>query len=161
MKQNARQTQPAGQHIRARQQKTTIMNREEHQRTWFLLDAKGKTLGRFAAEASKILRGKHRSTFTQFADVGDGVIIINAQHVCVTGNKEAQKLYRHYTGYMSGLREIPYRVMKARHPTEMLRRAIVGMLPKTRLAEAQKRRLRIFPGAEHDMISQKPVQANI
>lgn len=162
MKQNAgQQKEHAGQHTRARQQKTTIMSKEEHQRTWFLLDASGKTLGRFAAEVSKILRGKHRSTFTSFADVGDGVIIINAQHIRVTGNKEAQKLYRHYTGYMSGLREVPYRVMKARHPTEILRRAIEGMLPKSRLADAQKRRLRIFAGAEHDMTSQKPVQANI
>lgn len=128
---------------------------------WFILDATGKTLGRFAAEITKILRGKHKPTFTTFSDNGDGVIIINADKIKVTGNKEAQKQYRYYTGYMSGLRLIPYRVMMARHPEYIIERAVKGMMPKTRLGNAQLKRLRVFAGSEHHMEAQKPIKANI
>lgn len=143
------------------QQKTFQLKKEEVNRTWFILDAAGKTLGRFAAEIAKILRGKHKPTFTTYIDGGDGVIVINAEKIAVTGAKEAQKLYRYYTGYMGGMREVPYRVMKQRKPTYMVEHAVKGMMPKTRLANAQLKRLRVFAGAEHDMAAQKPIQANI
>ncbi len=130
-------------------------------RRWFLLDAKGKTLGRLATEVTKILRGKHKPTFTPYVDGGDGVVIINAEHVRVTGAKEAQKIYRYHTGAMSGMREVPYRTMKARHPDYILRHAIKGMMPKTRLSEAQLKKLRIFAGSEHDLQAQNPIVVNI
>lgn len=141
--------------------KTFMLKEEEVTRNWFILDAEGKTLGRFAAEVTKILRGKHKPTFTPYADGGDGVIIINADKIKVTGNKEAQKLYTYYTGYMSGLRQVPYRVMMARKPEYILERAVKGMMPKTRLANAQLKRLRVIAGTEHNMAAQKPIQANI
>ncbi len=143
------------------QQKTFQLNEADIKRTWFILDASGKTLGRFASEVTKILRGKHKPTFSTFSDVGDGVIVINADKIVVTGNKEAQMIYRYYTGSMNGLREIPYRTMKARKPEYPIEHAVKAMMPRTRLANAQLKRLRVFAGAEHNMEAQKPVNANI
>lgn len=140
----------------------TIMHRKEDSKpTWFILDAEGKTLGRFAAEVAKILRGKHKPTFTSYSDAGDGVIVLNAAKIRVTGNKEASKEYISYTGYMGGLRRVPYRVMQARKPEYIIEHAVNGMMPKTRLANAQKKRLRVFAGTEHDQAAQKPIKANI
>lgn len=155
MTQNNTAHKPANTH------KTLLLKNEEVQHNWFVLDAAGKTLGRFAAEVTKVLRGKHKPTFTSHIDGGDGVIIINAEKIRVTGAKEAQKVYHYYTGSMSGLRAIPYRTMMARKPTYIIERAVKGMMPKTRLANAQLRRLRIFAGPEHNMAAQKPIQANI
>ena len=140
---------------------TVMVKNEEAIHSWFILDAAGKTLGRFASEVTKILRGKHKPTFTTYADGGDGVIVINADKIRVTGAKEAQKVYRYYTGSMSGLREIPYRTMKARKPAFIVEHAIKGMMPKSRLARHQLKRLRVFAGAEHGQAAQKPIQANI
>lgn len=145
----------------AKQNKTLLVKVEETKHQWFILDAAGKTLGRFAAEVTKVLRGKHKPTFTPNADIGDGVIILNAEQIRVTGAKEAQKIYRYYTGAVGGMREIPFRTMKARHPEYIIERAVKGMMPKTRLANAQLKRLRIFAGTEHNMQAQKPIQANI
>lgn len=144
-----------------KQPKTFQLKKEEVQRTWFVLDAAGKTLGRFASEVSKILRGKHKPTYTTYIDGGDGVIVINADKIVVTGNKEASKEYIYYTGSMGGLREVPYRTMKARKPEYIIEHAIKKMMPRTRIADAQIKRLRVFAGAEHDMTAQKPVKANI
>lgn len=143
------------------QQKSFQQKEAEYKRDWIILDASGKTLGRLASEITKILRGKHKPTFTTYADAGDGVIVINSKEIAVTGNKEAQKLYRYYTGAIDGLREIPYRTMKARKPNFIIERAVKGMMPKTRLANAQYKRLRVFAGPEHNMVAQKPLQANI
>lgn len=143
------------------QQKSFIFKEQEAKRSWFILDATGKTLGRFASEITKILRGKHKPTFTTFSDSGDGVIIINADKIAVTGNKEATKLYRYYTGSINGLREVPYRTMMARKPEYIVEHAVKRMMPRTRLADAQLKRLRVFAGAEHDMAAQKPINANI
>lgn len=144
-----------------RQQKSFIAKPHEAKPKWFILDAAGKTLGRLASEITKILRGKHKPTFTTFADAGDGVIVINAEKVRVTGAKEAQKIYRYHTGAMSGMREVPYRTMLARKPTYIIEHAVKGMMPQSRLAEAQLKKLRVFAGAEHHMEAQKPIQANI
>lgn len=144
-----------------KQQKSFQLKEAEVKRNWIILDAAGKTLGRLASEITKILRGKHKPTFTTFTDGGDGVIVINCEKVAVTGNKEATKIYRYYTGAIDGLREITYRTMKARKPTYMIEHAVKGMMPKTRLANAQLKRLRVFAGSEHDMSAQKPIQANI
>lgn len=142
---------------------TALLTKEEgiSQRRWFLLDAQGKTLGRFATEVAKILRGKHKADFTPHIDSGDGVVIINAEKIKVTGAKDAQKIYRYHTGAMSGMREIPYRTMLARKPDYIIWHAVKGMMPKTRLTEGQMKKLRIFAGTEHDMKAQAPVVANI
>jgi large subunit ribosomal protein L13 len=142
---------------------STLLTKEEAHlsRKWFLLDAAGKTLGRFATEVAKILRGKHKATFTPHVDTGDGVVVINASKIKVTGAKEAQKIYRYHTGAMSGMREVPYRVMKERKPEYIIRHAVKGMMPKTRLAEAQIKKLRIFADDKHDMQPQAPITVNI
>jgi len=142
---------------------TILLTKEEAEvgKKWFLLDASGKTLGRFSAEIAKILRGKHKPTFTSHVDGGDGVVIINAAKIKVTGAKAAQKIYRYHTGAMSGMREIPYEVMMARKPDYIIRRAVKGMMPKTRLAEAQMKKLRIFADDRHDLQAQLPIVAQI
>lgn len=142
-------------------QKTFQLKKDEYKPTWFVLDAAGKTLGRFASEIAKILRGKHRATFTAYEDGGDGVIVINADKIVVTGNKEANKIYRKYTGYMGGMRETTYREMHARNPEYIVEHAVKCMMPRTRIAEAQYKRLRVFVGDKHGMQAQQPIQANI
>ncbi|MCY3974948.1 MAG: 50S ribosomal protein L13 [Simkaniaceae bacterium] len=142
----------------------TIMLKKEEVgplRRWLLLDARDKTLGRFAAEVAKILRGKHRVSYTPHVDTGDGVIVINASGIKVTGNKEAQKTYYRYTGHIGGARTTTYRVMMERKPTEIVRLAVKGMMPKTKQARAQMKRLRIFADADHRMDAQTPVQPDI
>jgi large subunit ribosomal protein L13 len=146
---------------KAKLQQTLLLKKETGQQDWFVLDAKGKTLGRLASEVTKILRGKHKPTFTPSADTGDGVIIINAEKIRVTGNKPAQKLYRYHTGFMGGLREIPYNVMLGRKPGYIIESAVRGMMPKTRLSKSQLKRLRVFAGDQHNMVAQKPIQVNI
>jgi len=128
---------------------------------WFILDATGKTLGRFASEITKILRGKHKPTFTSYIDGGDGIIVINAEKIAVTGNKAATKEYIHYTGGMGGLRRTPYRVMKEKKPEYIIQHAVKAMMPRTRLASAQYKRLKVFVGTEHNMTAQKPINATI
>lgn len=146
---------------RKRQINTYIQKKEEVTRNWFILDASGKTLGRFATEVARLLRGKHKITFTPHTDGGDGVIVINAEKIRVTGSKEAQKLYRYHTGYVGGLREIPYLTMQARKPDYIIEHAVKGMMPRSKQANAQLKRLRIFAGTEHNMAAQQPIEANI
>lgn len=148
-------------------QKTIIPTKKETKQNWFILDAAGKTLGRLTSEIAKILRGKHKPTYTPNFDCGDGVIVVNAEKVVVTGSKEGQKIYRYYTGSMSGLREIPYRTMKARKPEYIIEHAVKGMMPKSRLGRQQARKLRVYAGAaqdnlvEHGLAAQQPVHVNI
>lgn len=142
-------------------QKTPFLKKEPNQQSWFIMDAKGKTLGRLCAEISKILRGKHKPTYTPGVDLGDGVIVINAEHVKVTGNKEAQKMYYTHTGFLGGLRETNLRTMRARKPGKIIELAVKGMMPKCRLAKAQAKRLRVYAGDQHLMEAQKPIQVNI
>lgn len=144
-------------------QKTPFLTRQEalDTRKWYLFDATGKTLGRFAAEVAKILRGKHRPDFTPYIDCGDGVIIVNAEKIAVTGMKKARKIYKSHTGFVGGLKEIPYETLMARKPDYILMHAIKGMMPKTRLGGQQVKKLRIFKGASHDMDAQKPIPVNI
>jgi len=146
-----------------RDKKTTLLTKEQalNNRKWLLFNAEGKTLGRFASEIAKVLRGKHKPIFTSHVDTGDGVVIINAKKIKVTGAKAVQKVYRYHTGAMSGMREVEFQVMKDRKPTYILWHAISKMMPKTRLAESQLKKLRIFAGEKHDMEAQKPMQVNI
>lgn len=144
-----------------RNKKTTMANAATYKRQWFILDASGKTLGRFASEVAKILRGKHKPTYTAHADVGDGVIVINAGKIRVTGEKPAQKVYRYHTGAMSGMREVDYQTMLARKPEYIIEHAVFGMVPRSRLGRKQRKRLRVFAGSEHEMEAQQPINVNI
>jgi len=142
--------------------KTIFLTKEKvRTKNWYLLDAAGKTLGRFSAEIAKILRGKHKPDFTPNVDCGDGVVVINAEKIKVTGNKETQKVYRHYSGHIGGLKEIPYKEMLAKHPERIIFNAVKGMLPKTPLGKSQVKKLRVYAGAEHDLQAQKPQAVNI
>lgn len=143
------------------QQKTIMLKNESIKHDWIVFDASGKTLGRLASEIAKVLRGKHKPDFTPYADAGDGVIVINADQVRVTGSKEAQKVYIKHTGFSGGLREIPYKTMQARKPEYIIEHAVKGMMPHSRLARAQLKRLRVFKGKEHYLAAQKPIIANI
>jgi large subunit ribosomal protein L13 len=128
---------------------------------WYLFDAKGKTLGRLASEIAKVLRGKHTPEYTPNADLGDGVIVINAKEIFVSGAKEGQKIYIHHSGYVGGLKEIPYERVKERHPERIIERAVKGMMPKNKLGRAMIKKLRVFAGSEHDMQAQKPITVAI
>lgn len=141
-------------------QKTTMLSKEKARNTmrWYLFDAKGKTLGRLAAEIAKILKGKHRTDYTPHVDCGDGVIVINADQIKVTGGKEATKIYYRYTGFMGGLRAMTFREAKEKKPTYILERAVKGMLPRTRLGRKQMKKLRLFAGEAHEMDAQKPLK---
>lgn len=147
--------------MKYRRHSTTLRKKEECNPRWFLLDATGKTLGRLAAEVAQILRGKHKVDFTPHTDTGDGVVVVNAEKLAVTGAKASRKVYRYYTGHIGGLREVPYDIMRARKPAYILEHAVKGMMPRTRLGRKQLKRLRIFKGAEHDLSAQQPIQANI
>lgn len=139
------------------QSKTFRVNKKDVKDRWFEIDAAGKTLGRLATEIAMILKGKHRVDYTPEVECGDGVIVLNCEKVVVTGSKEARKIYRNYTGHIGGMKETPYRVMKQKNPDYIIRHAVSGMMPKTKQAKHQLRRLRIFVGAQHDMQAQKPL----
>lgn len=148
-------------HKRKQESKTPMVRKEDAEQNWFVLDASGKTLGRFSSEIAKILRGKHKTSFTPNIDNGDGVIVINAEKVRVTGAKEATKIYRHYTGFIGGMKEIPFRDMLAKKPTEIIWRAVKGMMPKSRLGKQQLRKLRVFAGEKHPHDAQKPTKVGV
>ena len=141
----------------ARQTKTIMLTTKDIKRNWFKFDAEGETLGRFATKIATILRGKHKPTFTPHVDGGDAVVITNARKIKVTGNKEAQKVYRHHTGFPGGLREVPYAVVKDRNPAFILMKAVKGMLPKTKQGRAQLKRLRVFAEEQHNQKAQQPI----
>ena len=126
------------------------------ERKWYVVDAEGKTLGRLATEISRVLRGKNKAQYTPHVDTGDFVVVVNADRVTVSGKKADQKLYRRHTGYPGGLRETSYGQMMDRKPTEILRKAVYGMMPKTRLARQQFKKLKIYAGPEHPHEAQRP-----
>ena len=142
---------------------TPFFTREDvdQNKKWLVFDATGKTLGRFASEIAKVLRGKHKPQFTPNQDLGDGVIVIHANKIKVSGAKEAQKNYYYYTGHIGGLREIPYRAMKQKKPEYIITHAVQGMMPKTKLGKQQLKYLRVFKNESHNMQAQKPVSINI
>ena len=126
------------------------------ERKWYVLDAANKPLGRVATEAAKLLRGKHKPTFTTHLDVGDNVIIINCKELVLTGHKLDQKIYRHHSGYIGGMKETTARVMMENTPEKAMFLAIKGMLPHNRLGRQMIKKLRVYAGAEHDQAAQKP-----
>ena len=118
-------------------------------REWVVVDAADKPLGRLAAKVADVLRGKDKPTFTPHVDSGSFVVVVNAQKVKLTGRKEDQKIYQHYTGYRSGLKETPASVMRERQPERMIELAVRGMLPKNKLSRKILRHLKVYAGAEH------------
>ena len=126
-------------------------------RQWYIIDASGKPLGRIAAEAAKLLRGKHKPTFTPNVDTGDHVIILNAKDVVLTGKKLDQKIYRRHTGYIGNMKETSARDMLQNSPEKAMMLAIKGMLPKNRLGRQMINKVRIYSGNEHENQAQKPI----
>ena len=129
---------------------------DEVARNWWVVDAEGQILGRLAAQVANILRGKNKPQFTPHVDCGDFVIIINAEKIAVSGQKEEQKLYRHHSGYPGGFKEETLRSLRARRPTVIIEKAVKGMLPHTRLGARQFTKLKVYAGAEHPHAAQNP-----
>lgn len=128
----------------------------EVERKWFVVDAEGKTLGRLSSEIAKILRGKHKPIYTPHVDTGDFVIVINAEKIEVSGKKADQKVYRHHTGFLGGLKEKSYKEMLAKKPEEIISQAVKGMLPKNSLGKQMFKKLKVYAGPDHDHAAQKP-----
>jgi large subunit ribosomal protein L13 len=135
---------------------TVIPSESEITRSWFVVDAEGKVLGRLAARVAAILRGKHKPTFTPHLDVGDHVVVVNAEKVHLTGRKLQDKLYRWHSGYIGGLREVSAEKMLRTHPERVIEWAVQGMLPKNRLGRAMSKKLKVYRGAEHPHQAQQP-----
>ena len=138
-----------------------MQKKEDVVRNWYVIDAEGKSLGRVATEAARILRGKHKPTFTPHVDCGDFVIIVNASKVNLTGKKLDDKIYYNHSGYTGGLRERTAREMLENYPVEMLERAVKGMLPNGRLGRQMYKKLFVYAESEHPHMAQKPVEMKI
>ena len=135
---------------------TTLAKKETVERRWYVLDAAGKPLGRTAATAAKLLRGKHKVDFTPNVDCGDFVIIVNVDKAILTGKKGEQKLYQHHTGYIGNLKEVKYRILMEEKPEFAMELAVKGMLPKNSIGRSAMRRLKLYTGPEHKNAAQKP-----
>ena len=136
--------------------KTYMAKAETVERKWYVVDAEGVTLGRLASKVASVLRGKTKPNYTPNVDTGDFVIIINTDKVVLTGKKLENKFYRYHTGYIGGLKEIPYKKMMAEKSDLAVYEAVKGMLPKNSLGRAMIKKLRVYKGAEHNHIAQKP-----
>ncbi len=128
----------------------------EIEREWYVVDAEGLTLGRMATEVARVLRGKHKATFSQHIDTGDHVIIINAAKVVLTAGKAEKKMVHHHTGYPGGIRSTTYAAEMEIKPEEAVRRTVRGMIPKNRLGRQMLKKLKVYPGPQHPHSAQKP-----
>lgn len=135
---------------------TYSAKKSEIESKWYVIDAQGKALGRVATEAAKLLKGKHKPTYTPTIDTGDHVIVINCKDAILTGKKLDQKIYRHHSGYIGGMKETSARVMMENTPEKAMMLAIKGMLPHTKLGRQMIKKLRVYAGSEHENIAQKP-----
>lgn len=136
--------------------KTNFAKKQEIQRKWYIVDAKDKILGRLASRIAPILRGKHKANYTPYIDTGDGVIVINAAKIKVTGRKLKEKLYRRYSGYPGGLKEIPLETMLGKKPTMVIKLAVSRMLPGGLLGKKMLKKLKIYPENKHPHQAQEP-----
>ena len=136
--------------------KTYVAKPSDRERNWLIVDAAGQTLGRLATQIADALRGKRKPEYTPHCDVGDFVIVVNAERIAVTGDKRQKKLYRRHSGYPGGLRTRTLGQMLERRPEEVIRLAVKGMLPRNRLARQQLRKLKVYAGPEHPHAAQKP-----
>lgn len=141
--------------------KTFNAKSEEVLRNWYLVDAKGKTLGRLASAIAIRLRGKHKPEYTPHVDTGDYITVVNAEELIVTGRKGQDKIYYRHSGYPGGLKEEPFDKLQKRAPTRILEIAIKGMLPKNPLGRAMFRKLKVYAGATHPHSAQQPIPLDI
>ncbi len=135
---------------------THSVKASEIEKKWYVIDAENKPLGRVATEVAKLLKGKHKPTYTTNLDCGDNVIVINSDKIILTGNKLNQKVYRHHSGYIGGLKEISYKDLMKNDSDKAILLAVKGMLPKNSLGRTLLTNVRVFKGAEHDHSAQKP-----
>ena len=141
--------------------KTYVATPATRERNWLVVDATGKTLGRLATEIANVLRGKRKPEYTPHCDVGDFVIVVNAEKVSVTGNKRQEKRYYRHSGFPGGLRSRSFEEMIERRPEEVLRLAVKGMLPRNRLGRQQLRKLKIYAGPDHPHQAQQPAPMEV
>lgn len=135
---------------------THSVKASEIEKKWYVIDAENKPLGRVATEAAKLLKGKHKPTYSTHLDCGDYVIVINSDKIVLTGNKLNNKVYRHHSGYVGGMKEISYKDLMANSSDKALLLAVKGMLPKNTLGREMLTKLRVFKGGEHNHEAQKP-----
>ena len=141
--------------------KTFSAKPAEVKRDWFVVDADGKTLGRLASEIARRLRGKHKPEYTPHVDTGDYIVVVNAEKVRVTGNKEKDKIYYRHTGYIGHLKSVSLGKLRDSHPERIIQNAVKGMLPKNPLGRAMFRKLKVYKGSEHSHQAQQPKELNI
>jgi large subunit ribosomal protein L13 len=141
--------------------KTFNATPETVKRDWYVVDAAGKTLGRLATEIARRLRGKHKPVYTPHVDTGDYIVVINAAQVRVTGNKATDKMYYRHTGYIGNMKSISFDKLRAKKPEQIIELAVKGMLPKGPLGRAMFRKMRVYPGAEHNHAAQQPMPLDI
>ena len=139
---------------------TYSIKKDEIESKWYIIDAANKPWGRVAAEAAKLLRGKHKPTYTPNLDCGDHVIILNCSQVVLTGNKLTQKIYRHHSSYIGGMKEVQAKDMLQNTPEKMMTLAVTGMLPHNSLGRQMAKNLRVSAGSEHENMAQKPEMWN-
>lgn len=136
--------------------KTYTVSADEIEREWWVVDARDEVLGRLASRIARVLRGKHKPTYSPHLDVGDHVIVVNAEGIRLTGRKAEQKVYFRHSGYMGGNKEIPFQRMLERHPDRVIERAVKGMLPKNNLGRQMLKKLRVYEGPDHPHEAQRP-----
>lgn len=136
--------------------KTYVAKPSEIERKWYVIDVADQVLGRVATEIATVLRGKHKPEFTPFLDTGDYVIVVNADKIKVSGNKENAKVYRRHSGYPGGLKEVTLAEVRAKHPERIIKKAVKGMLPKNALGRQMLKKLKVYAGPEHNNQAQKP-----
>ncbi len=141
--------------------KTYLTPVNEIEKKWYVVNAEHKVLGRLAAEIALRLRGKHKPSFSTFIDNGDFIVVTNADRIRLTGNKWSDKKYYRHTGYIGGIKEASAKELMEKHPTEMLMKAVKGMLPKNKLGRAQLKKLKIYAGKEHPHSAQLPAELDI
>lgn len=141
--------------------KTFVLKEKDISRKTYLIDAKGKVLGRLATRAATLLIGKHKPEYTPFLDCGDQVVVTNAREVLLTGKKRTQKVYTHYTGYPGGIRTVPFETLIEEKPEEVIREAVRKMLPHTKLGRQMLKHLRVYAGPEHRQSAQKPISLSL
>ena len=140
----------------AKRMKTYSIKADEIHKIWFVADAENKALGRLASKVAQILKGKHKPTYTPHMDMGDFVVVVNAEKIRVSGNKEMQKTYFSHSGYPGGTKEVDLYTMRRRHPERVIQNAVKGMLPHNRLGRQMMRNLKIYSGPDHPHSSQQP-----
>ena len=136
--------------------KTYSAKAETVKREWFVVDATDKVLGRLSSEIARRLRGKHKPEYTPHVDTGDYIVVINAEKIRVTGNKESDKLYQHHTGYIGSLKTVNLATMRKNHPDRIIKQSVKGMLPKNSLGRAMFKKLKVYAGAKHAHAAQQP-----